>query len=323
MTPLALLTLYCMLILLASLAGGLIPFFVRLTHKRMEIAVSFVAGVMLGIGVLHMIPHAFLARIEADTPKGPRWLDHEAAHALMDPIVFWVVIGFLAMFFIQRFFAFHQHETPPAELTGNEWAHRHAQAGPSDPHRHKLTWTGAAVGLSLHSLIEGVALAASVEVLRHDAVVGALAGLGTFLVIFLHKPFDALTIAALMSYGGRSVASRHLVNIAFALLIPVGAALFYAGLMGREDSAIMVSIALGFCAGTFLCISMSDLLPELHFHRHDRGKLSAALILGLALAWGIATMEARLHAHQHDHGAHEHHHHDDCDDDHDHDHHHH
>jgi zinc transporter ZupT len=29
--------------------------------------------------------------------------------------------------------------------------------------RHHLTWTGAAIGLSIHSLIEGIALAASVE----------------------------------------------------------------------------------------------------------------------------------------------------------------
>jgi zinc and cadmium transporter len=40
---------------------------------------------------------------------------------------------------------------------------------------------------------------------------------------------------------------------------------------------------------------MSDLLPELQFHQHDRFKLSAALVLGLAVAWGVATMEARLH----------------------------
>jgi hypothetical protein len=36
-------------------------------------------------------------------------------------------------------------------------------------------------------------------------------------------------------------------------------------------------------------------LPELQFHRHDRVKLSVALILGLALAHGAAMMEAAAH----------------------------
>ena len=56
---------------------------------------------------------------------------------------------------------------------------------------------------------------------------------------------------------------------------------------GRVASGqgVVLSSALAFSAGTFLCISLSDLLPELQFHRHDRIKLSAALLLGLALAW--------------------------------------
>ena len=58
MNPLALLYIYCLLILLASLAGGWIPLWVRLTHSRMELASSFVAGLMLGVGLLHILPHA-------------------------------------------------------------------------------------------------------------------------------------------------------------------------------------------------------------------------------------------------------------------------
>ena len=54
----ALLTYYCVFILLASIAGGMIPVWFQLTHRGMQFAVSFVAGVMLGVGVLHMLPHA-------------------------------------------------------------------------------------------------------------------------------------------------------------------------------------------------------------------------------------------------------------------------
>jgi zinc and cadmium transporter len=59
-----------------------------------------------------------------------------------------------------------------------------------------------------------------------------------------------------------------------------------------------VACALAFSAGTFLCISLSDLLPELQFHQHDRVKLSAALLLGLAVAHGAAWLEtAAGHTH--------------------------
>ncbi len=48
--------------------------------------------------------------------------------------------------------------------------------------------------------------------------------------------------------------------------------------------------------GVFLCISLSDLLPEMEFHSHNRIRLSVALILGIATAWGIGFLEPK-HAH--------------------------
>src|SRR5512137_2722317 len=91
MTPGALLAGYCLLILLASLAGGWIPLVVRLTHTRLQVATSFVAGLMLGVGLLHLLPHA--------------------SHQLrsIDRAAWWLMGGFLVMFFIQRFFHFHHH----------------------------------------------------------------------------------------------------------------------------------------------------------------------------------------------------------------------
>lgn len=308
MSPSGLLAVYCVAILLASLAGGLVPQLMKLTHKRLELAVSFVAGVMLGVGVLHLLPHAVMSQAAAIQPNqgAAAALDHAAIHQWLGPIMLWLLAGFLAMFFMERFFSFHQHEAPQEESNEGIKASRH-QASKKESghtHRHRLTWTGAAMGLSLHSLIEGIALAASVEVVRahahgHANDGTALAGLATFLVIFLHKPLDSLTIGTLMTAGGRSIQSRNLVNSAFSLLVPAGAALFYLGLQGWGDGEAMIAAALAFSAGTFLCISMSDLLPELHFHQHDRGKLSAALLLGLALAWLMAVLEAGVAANSH------------------------
>ena len=65
MSPTFWLITYCLLILLASIGGGLIPVYIRLTHRRMELILSFVSGVMLGIGLLHLLPHAWAERAKA------------------------------------------------------------------------------------------------------------------------------------------------------------------------------------------------------------------------------------------------------------------
>ncbi len=279
MSETPLLVIYCTLILFASLAGGWIPMLIKLTHRRMEIAVSFVAGVMLGVGLLHMLPHALMGG------------------GKIENIMLWLLAGFLVMFFIERFFHFHHHGVPDehscSELKNNPSEHEHE-------HGHALSWSAAMVGLTLHSIIAGIALAVSVTSEQHGHNGAALAGLGTFLVIFLHKPFDSMTITTLMTFGNHPKANRHLVNALFALAIPVGVLLFKFGMASSShDDSLYISYALAFSAGTFLCVSLSDLLPELHFHQHDRFKLSAALIVGLVLAWVISIFEAQTHDHSH------------------------
>jgi len=291
MSPLALLAVYCLLILLASLAGGWIPLMIRLTHRRMQLAVSLVAGVMLGAGLLHLLPHALI----------------EAGGAL-NAVFVWVLVGFLTMFFIERFSCFHHHDVAHEGNEEDAAAQRHDHAEHADScavagsESHRLTWTGAAIGLTLHTVIMGIALAASVAAgagkESHGGRFTALAGLGTFLAIFLHKPFDAMTITTLMTVGAWSRAARHLVNTLFALMIPVGVILFYFGLAHAHEGSNLVAYALAFSAGTFLCISMSDLLPELQFHAHDRTALSFALILGLSVAWMIGIVETHGHGHR-------------------------
>jgi len=134
---------------------------------------------------------------------------------------------------------------------------------------------------------------------------GALAGLGTFAVVILHKPFDAMAIGTLMAAGGWSRPARHLVNVAFALAIPIGVIAFN---LGASQFAApqhhFLGAALGFTAGTFLCIAASDLLPELQFHSHDRVKLSLALVIGVAFAALLGSFEAESHGHGPEHGVH-------------------
>lgn len=272
------LLLYCSLILLSSVAGGLLPGLLKLTHGRMELALSFICGFMLGVAVLHLLPHALMS--QADGAGG-------SGHAALNQIMYWLLAGFLVMFLVGRFFHFHHHEAE-SDSSGGDTLGDHARP---------LSWTGATVGFSIHTLVGGIALAASVATeLRHGHGAG-LPGFATFLVIFLHKPFDAMAIATLLKTGGVSSRRRHAVNVLFGLMTAAGVLLFLIG-GGGPDQAAVVSAALAFSAGTFLCIALSDLLPELQFHEHDRWKLSAALLLGLLLAGGMAAYESAGHEHE-------------------------
>jgi zinc and cadmium transporter len=110
----------------------------------------------------------------------------------------------------------------------------------------------------------------------------------------------------LMARGGWPRIWRHLVNGLFSLTIPLGVILFHAGMTQApailqsstaNQGSPLLACALAFSAGIFLCIALSDLLPELQFHHHDRVKLSVALLLGLSLASLVGQFEGAAHQH--------------------------
>jgi len=294
--PLILLGLYCLAIIGASLLGGWLPQLMNLTHNRMQIFISLIGGFMLGIGVFHMLPHALVELGD----RGPDL----AAYGMMG--------GLVVMFLLLRVFHFHHHGPTEVACRHDHEAteHVHSQGGAHDhDHDHgagsgtgdrSLSWVGIFLGMALHTLIDGLALGASVEA---DALHGAtgLLGIGTFIAVVLHKPLDSVSITSVMAAGGWSPASRTLVNAAFSLICPLGAVLFVVG-MGHlaGQQSLVVGCALAVSAGVFLCIALSDLLPEMEFHSHSRLPLTAALLTGVALAWVIGFAESE-HAHSHQH----------------------
>jgi zinc and cadmium transporter len=251
---------------------------------------------MLGIGVFHMLPHALVELGDG----GP------------DLAAYGMMAGLLIMFLLLRVFQFHhhgpteihcrhehadgEHAHAPVSGHGHDRAHSHDHGMVPAEGGRNLSWVGVFLGMSLHTLIDGLALGASVEA---DALHGAtgLLGVGTFMAVALHKPLDSVSITSVMAASGWSPASRTLVNLGFSLICPLGAVLFVLGVnefSGRQS--LIVGCALAVSAGVFLCISLSDLLPEMEFHSHNRLQLTAALLTGVALAWGIGVFESE-HAH--------------------------
>ncbi|MFM8784007.1 MAG: ZIP family metal transporter, partial [Phycisphaerales bacterium] len=182
MGPQTALLVFCAAIVAASFLGGAVPLWGRLTHRRLQLGLSFVSGVMLGVAVFHMLPHALMARAASGAGAG--------GQGQFDPLMLALALGFVAMFVLERFAHFHQHEAPEPPCDDPH----HGHPGHHHPHGGhaggvgRLTWAGAAVGMGLHSLLEGVALAASIEAGSAMGDSGAIAGIGTFLVILLHKP---------------------------------------------------------------------------------------------------------------------------------------
>lgn len=274
------LAVYLALIALASIAGGTALSAVSLGHRRMQVLLSMTGGVMLGVALLHLMPHAVLA-----------------SGGDVDGTARWVLAGFFLMFLLERAFHGHAHHSAEDECHDDHDSHRHAA-----PHRHgpptgRWAWCGAFAGLALHSLADGAALAASVHA-DGEAGAGLWSGLATFFAIVLHKPFDSLMITTLMIASGTSAWLRRGATIVYAMIVPLGALAFQwaLGLMGDRADGVLAA-AMAMAAGAFLCIAAADLLPEVEFHSHDRVLLTVALAVGIALAWGMTVLEHASHAH--------------------------
>ena len=268
--PLLLLSAYSAAIFAVSLLGGRLSALGTMTHARTQVVMSLVSGFILGIAMYHLLPHSLL---------------HLSGPDAVQEAVTWMMFGVILMVFLLHVFHFHQHD-----FSGEAAALYDKQD--HSPGSHAGGLAGIALGLALHAVVEGVALGASV---RTDAVhhgEAALAGLGVFLAILVHKPLDAYSIVGMMRAAGRGERARMVANVGFACVVPVTALAAFSGiqLLGPSEEAV-VGRTLAFAAGAFLCISLSDLLPEIHFHSHDRGKLIGAFLVGIGLAYGLYHLE--------------------------------
>jgi zinc and cadmium transporter len=283
MGPIAWLVLYSGIILAVSLFGGSVPFLGKVSHSRLQMYLSLSAGVMLGASFFHVMPEA----IEYAGKQTFGW---------------WMALGVVGLFCIERFLAPHSHEAS-SKL---QQEHEH-EPGCEHDHQHRAApavggWM-AVLGLTIHTFMNGVGLAGAVKADFDESLPNnwVMPGLALFLAIALHKPADALAISTVLSRKGVSRGIMTLVQIGFATMIPIGAAAFLvtSGAVESSLQSQMIGAALAFSAGTFLFIALSDLLPEVQFHRHDRVPLSLALIFGVCLMGFIALLEGHDHDHEH------------------------
>ncbi len=241
--------LFSAVIVLGAIAGALIPLFAR-EEQRLVSFLSFAAGVMLGAAFFHMLPEAFRTG---------------------GYVGFFIVpLGFLALFLLERYVLVHACEEPP------DFAH----------HAHGPVGLAAFLGLSAHTIFDGIALGSAVT-----EGLGAVA----FLAIAAHKVPSSFSLASIFRSEGKSHSAILLYATAFGLMVPLGA-LLYLGLHSALRFTDLAPKALAFSAGTFLYIAVSDLLPHVNRHgKQGRARTLLALLLGLLVMFALTFVTEREH----------------------------
>lgn len=219
--------------------------------------VSYSAGVLLGVGFLHVLPEA----LEMN-PAAPGY----------------ILLAFILFYFLEHHLLIH---------AGHEEQH-HTHLAVDDcrdgccTHPHPLGMV-AFFGMALHSAIDGMIIGTGFEV-SHD--LGLLAALG---VIAHEVPEGIAMLAILLHYGWPRRKAIELTSFV-AVATPVAALISYA--VVRDLSPQLLGALLAMAGGSFVYIAASDLIPESH---RSRGlPASIALVAGIltAVLAGMVT-----HAH--------------------------
>jgi len=289
---------YALIVALLSLAGAAVPMRYRLGHAQLQVYLSLAAGALLGAALFHLLP--------------------ESAEQIHGAFGLPTVIGIGLVFFLQRYLAPHSHEplghshhshsshsSPPSDTAQHQHepletlhvALEHSEQHPRVHARPLVTGLVAILALSIHSFFDGVAIGAA----GGGTIAGGSLGVAVFLSVLVHKPLDGLSVSVLLLSSGVRSRNLWLIQVLYAALVPLGAIAFVATRGAIADPSTFVGYTLAFSAGTFLAIALTDLLPELHFHAHDRHKLSAALLTGLLVMW-LTSLIGHSDAHdEHDH----------------------
>ncbi|MBL6756037.1 MAG: ZIP family metal transporter [Planctomycetes bacterium] len=283
-----------------GLAGGLAPLFLKWKDRGHHAALAFSTGIFLGAVFLHLLPvigqeasaghdHAQEQVIDLThdhdgdgiPDHGPGSPGYEAgeedghdhdhdhdhgAHAghVHGPVGpwLWVLVGVLGVFLVEALM-----------IPGTTHGHGH---GPNDTQRHAAVGWAALVGLSVHSLTAGVALAA----VQGEA---QLAGV-MLLAILAHKGFESFSLASVFSMTDIGRGRLITLLVAFSLITPLGL------LMGGALTGVLgggISILTALAAGTFLYVCLCELLPEVFHHRKDGALKLGLLSAGVALMWAV------------------------------------
>lgn len=177
------------------------------------------------------------------------------AVALMDvsQVGFYALLAFSALFVLERFVMLHPCEESHC-----------------DYHRIGLA---AYIGMMIHTFTDGLALGSAMLV---DGL-----GRSMFLAIIIHKIPSAFALASILRKGEWKPIRIIVFLLLLGLTVPAGTALALFILLPLENPATGLALALSL--GTFIYVSTSDFLPEVHRNPENRLGSLLGFFAGLAL----------------------------------------
>lgn len=225
---------------ICTIVGAGIPLLRKNLDKlKIQRLMTLGAGFLLGASFLHIIPDALTAEgLHLSLPPGETGevFSHFHPHAgIMGGIG--LVVAFILIFGIEQFCLIHTCREYDEECL----IHRMGMA--------------AFFALFLHSLIDGLAIASGFTYSRNLGLVASMA-------VIIHEVPEGLCTSSLLLGSGYSRRQSLLFSLLVAIATPLGAMLTSYGL--KEISGAWLSLVLGICAGSFIYIGASDILPRVH-----------------------------------------------------------
>ena len=184
----------------------------------------------------------------------------------LDLAMLFTAVGFLAFYALEKLTALHVGHETATELEHGDSAHRH------------IGFIGS-LGMSLHSFLDGVALAAGL------AIGGGL-GLVIAVVVVVHRFSDGIGIVSLL-LASRTPRNEMYRWVALVALAPVVGVIV--GLLLPVPDAVLGGMLAVF-AGFFLYIGAAELLPEAH--RNNRSPWVVAATMAGVVAIYLFSMVA-------------------------------
>lgn len=221
--------------------------------RHVGVVIAAGAGIRIGAAFFDLVPEAV----------------HELGGAL-EPAMLFTAIGFLAFYALEKLTVLHVGHETATELEPEDASHRH------------VGLIGAS-GMSLHSFLDGVALATGLTV-------GGGLGLVIAVVVIVHRFSDGIGIASLLlaSRVPQRAAYRWVALVAIA---PVAGAVLALVLPLPEP---VLGGLLATFAGFFLYIGAAELLPEAH--RAERSMwVTAATLAGVAAIYLFSVLVGAAH----------------------------
>ena len=245
---------YMLILCAVSALGAYLPQVKKLDDRQSHFLIALSTGIFLGLLFVMLIPEAYELSVH-----------HEGRS--FETVSYMLLIGFLVIAFIDVLIKhFHMAGCPCK-------CHR-------DEHRHKITSLSAFIGLSVHAICDGLALAAAI---MGGEEVGFVALVG----MCLHKFVVLFSLSSSLLLTGKDKCGRWTYLTAFILISPVAAIIFYLFFTGFnvEDVA---GLPMAFAAGTFMFVTFANMLPEA-FHRKDH-ELKSFIIVLVGVALSVVTI---------------------------------